>query len=401
MTLKKSLLIICDSDLSHEPRVIRQIIALEDDFIINTVGQKSSGINGIEHYNFVDFIGKPPGHWKYPWPVRKAVSGFINLYEKFKGLYLNFYFEKKYWSRKRNDILEKLKGKKFDIIIAHHWDTLPLAVALASANKSKLVFNAHDYYPRQFEDDQNWFTYQKPMVQFVVDKYVPKFHLIFSAWNKIHTDFQKLYGVPSVIINNATEYNDLRPKFIDAGESQIRIIHHGIANSNRKIELMMEMMEYLDDRFCLYLMLVPSSDQMRYYNELKASASTRSRIKFIEPVPLREIPKKINEYDIGLFLLPLNGFNLTYLLPNKLFEFVQGRLACLVTPNEEMKYIVEKYDLGWVSENFEPASIAKMLNKISIDEINQKKLNADKNAHKLSAEPNYNKIKENIKALVV
>ena len=129
-------------------------------------------------------------------------------------------------------------------------------------------------------------------------------------------------------------------------------------------------------------------------------AARNPRIKFIDPVPTREIAKKINEYDIGLFLLPLNGFNPTYTLPNKLFEFIQGRLACLVTPNVEMKYIVDKYNLGWVTDGFDAASAAGKIRNTGNDEINGIKANAHKNAFELSAEKTYIKIREAIRAVI-
>jgi hypothetical protein len=234
----------------------------------------------------------------------------------------------------------------------------------------------------------------------MMKKHVPKFNLIYAAWTKINDDFQQFYGVPSIIINNATEYNELTPVTNDNEPQKIRIIHHGIANSNRKIEKMIEMMDFLDDRFYLDLMLIASPHEGDYFKMLQEEAAKNPRIKFIDTVPTRDIAKKINNYDIGLFLLPPNGFNPTYTLPNKLFEFVQGRLACLVTPNIEMKKLVEDYDLGWVADDFEAASAAKKINNISREEINSKKRNAHNHAVELAAEVNYKKIKESVTALL-
>ena len=129
-------------------------------------------------------------------------------------------------------------------------------------------------------------------------------------------------------------------------------------------------------------------------------ADADPRINFIDTVPTREIPKRINQYDIGLYILQPNGFNLTYSLPNKVFEFVQARIACLVTPNIEMKTLVEQYDLGWVAEDFDPVNVANKIKNITNEELNQKKLNAHKNAHGLAAEVNYKIIKDAVAALL-
>lgn len=398
MTAKKSVLIICSSNLSIAPRVIRQLMALKDEYKVYTLGTKPSTFADVEHFT-MDISVEKPKHWNYPWLVRKAYSAALNVYGGCKRFYINHYFENDYWTPKRKQIVKEFKGKHFDIIIAHHWDALPIAASIATKGETKLVFNAHDYYTREFENNPSWAAYSQKQVTYLMKKYLPKFDLIFAAWTKLKDDFSREYGVPSIIINNATEYNELTPHLKNE-DGVIKIIHHGIANSDRKIEKMIEVMNYLDDRFRLDLMLMYSHHEKEYYQMLKSMASKDKRIQFIDPVPTREISKKINEYDIGLFLLPPNGINPTYTLPNKSFDFVQGRVASLVTPNIEMKKLVDDYDLGWVSDDFEPASIAAKIKNVTHEEINQKKLNAHTHAYELSAETTYFKIRKAINELV-
>lgn len=398
MTAKKSILIICDSDLSREPRVIRQIVALKDLYNVYTLGAKPSSFEAVPHYS-KDRVSETPAHWKYPWLVRKFISAALRLYHKFSHLYPTIYFDWEYWNTEKKQLGKELQQQHFDLIIAHHWNALPLAVAIGGGT-SKLIFNAHDYYTREFEDNAAWVAHQKKFVEYIMKKYLPKFQLIFAAWAKLKDDFQQIYGVPSIIINNATEFNDLTPVWKSKSDTSVRIIHHGIANSNREIEKMIEVMDYLDERFSLDLMVLPSPHEAEYFVMLKERASKNPKVRFIEPVPTREIAKRINSYDIGLFLLPPNGVNPTYTLPNKSFEFIQGRLASLVSPNIEMKTLVEKYNLGWVSDDFEPASVARKIAAVTADEINKKKQNAHKHAFELSAEQTYIKIRAAVEKLL-
>ena len=390
---KKKILIICNSNLSREPRVIRQIVALKEEYVIQTLGLISPGIEGVEHFN-LNLNEARSSHLSYPLVFRKTYSAAIKIFNGLKEFYLKYYFEKDYWTNKRKLIVKDFKKKKYDVIIAHHWDTLPMAVEIAGSS-TRLIFNAHDYYTKEFENNKLWAAYTQRMVTYIMSKYVPKFDHVFAAWNKIKIDYTEQYKVPAVVINNATEFNDLFPVIKNENEN-IKIIHHGIANSDRQIEKMIEVIDHLDERFTLDLMLVYNDHEKEYFNFLKEKALLNKRIHFIDPVPTREIAKRINGYDIGLFLLPLNGFNPTYTLPNKLFEFVQARIACLVTPNIEMKNIVEKYDLGWISTEFEPSSIAEKIENITHSEITAKKMNAHKNAKELSAERNYILIKEKV-----
>jgi hypothetical protein len=401
MSSRKKILIICDSDLSREPRVIRQIIALKDSYDLFTAGSKETDFVDIKHFNLLHEYSAVPGHWHYPFPLRKAVSFSLNLYQRFRKFYPRFYYEKEFWTRRRKEIVDRLKAHHFDVIISHHWDSLPLAYEIGKMQGAKLIFNAHDYYPRQFEDSEGWVTHIKPLVDYTMAKYLPHFDLIYSAWTKIHEDFQKIYKVRSIIINNATEFNELKPVVRVKNDGMIRLVHHGIANPNRQLEKMIKMMDVLDERFTLDFILVCSPAHQDYLESLKQLANKSERIKFLEPVPTRDIARSINKYDIGLFLLPPNGFNPTYLLPNKLFEYIQARLACLISPSIEMKNIVEKYELGWVSKDFTPHSLANEIKDVTPQMIDEKKSNADRFAFELSAEKNYQRIQQSIEELMI
>jgi hypothetical protein len=75
-------------------------------------------------------------------------------------------------------------------------------------------------------------------------------------------------------------------------------------------------------------------------------------------------------------------------LPNKLFEFVQARLALAVWPCPEMARMVREHDLGVVSEDFTVASMATELSRLTREDIAGFKANAHRAAKHLCAEAN-------------
>jgi hypothetical protein len=108
---------------------------------------------------------------------------------------------------------------------------------------------------------------------------------------------------------------------------------------------MIKMMRYLDpEKYELTFMLVPL-DQV-YYDYLVKIFRKFKHIHFIDTVTFSEIPQTLNEYDLGIFLLEPKNFN--YGLPNKLFEFIQVRLAITIGHSIEMAKIIKLYDLGVV-----------------------------------------------------
>ena len=190
----------------------------------------------------------------------------------------------------------------------------------------------------------------------------------------------------------------MRDQAVTIQEKKIRLIHHGGAMKVRKLELMINMMEYLDpEKYELIFMLVQSDPE--YYNHLIKISQKYKNIKFIEPVSFFEITKTLNNFDIGVYVLMPNNFNDKYALPNKLFEYIQARLAIAIGPSIEMVKIVGRYNLGIYSEDFFPESLAKRIAQITPDKIMEYKRNADKYAKELSAEENIDKIRNIVKGI--
>ena len=132
------------------------------------------------------------------------------------------------------------------------------------------------------------------------------------------------------------------------------------------IENMIEMFKYLDDRFYLDFYLVGNQ---KYINKLKEISKPYSKIRFLEPLPFNDIIPTMNQYDIGLAFFEPTTFNLRNCLPNKFFEYIQARLMLAIGPSYDMKKIVEQYELGIVSKNFDSKELAIELNKLSYDDI--------------------------------
>jgi glycosyltransferase involved in cell wall biosynthesis len=198
--------------------------------------------------------------------------------------------------------------------------------------------------------------------------------------------YEKETGIKPVVLTSAPDFEDLRPRLLDERERVIRLIHHGVAGRSRRIENMIKAMDDLDGRFELSLMLVESDPS--YLRYLKRIAQRNPRIRFLPPVPMRTLPTYLNQFDIGVFPIEPTNFNYRYTLPNKLFEFIQARLAIAIGPSPEMARIIREYDLGVISEDFSPETFARSLSTLDAEKINYYKLRAHRIARMMSAERN-------------
>jgi glycosyltransferase involved in cell wall biosynthesis len=164
------------------------------------------------------------------------------------------------------------------------------------------------------------------------------------------------------------------------------LIHHGGAVAERRLELMVAALNQLDDRFQLDLMLMPN--EPRYFARLERLVAASTRVRLIAPVDQRTIVEACNSYDVGLYALPAANANLRLALPNKLFEFIQARLAVVIGPSPEMARVVREHDCGVVAHDFTPEALARAIANLSPELVDNYKLRSDRAAQLLNADRN-------------
>ena len=199
----------------------------------------------------------------------------------------------------------------------------------------------------------------------------------------IAEEFAREFGARVQVLPNTPPFFDLAPQPVD--ERRIRLVHHGDANPSRKLERIIEAMRHLDDRFTLDFYLMRNHHE-KHFQQLVALARGDDRIRFLPPVPMASLPRTLNEYDVGVYLLDPTSFNNRYALPNKFFEFVQGRIAVVVGPSPEMASLVDRYRLGRVTQDFSPQALARTLSSMSPKLLEEFKSNVDVAARELCYE---------------
>jgi glycosyltransferase involved in cell wall biosynthesis len=371
----KKVLVLVLSNLKHDARVRRQIAAIKDRYKVTVV---CFGSDHVEGYELI--LIKPTNLTLF----RKAIASLfllLKFYHIAHRLLHDYYF-----------VVEKLRDRKFDIIIANDVETLPLAFAFPE--NPKVIFDAHEYAPRHFEDKKMWRIFFQDFNTWLCKKYIPKTAAMTTVGTGLAAEYERHFFVKPMVITNANNYHDISPSEVD--NDHIRLVHHGIATPSRKLELMIETVGLLDQRFTLDLILLTpgfaSKKTRGYLDELRKLAADNPRVKIVPPVKSTEVVEAIRKYDMGIFLLPPVNFNYKNTLPNKLFDFIQARLGVAVGPTPEMAEIVRHYGLGIVSEKFTPASVADQLSKLTRTQIETFKKNALAAAKELNAEANAVKI---------
>jgi glycosyltransferase involved in cell wall biosynthesis len=224
----------------------------------------------------------------------------------------------------------------------------------------------------------------------IAETFVPRTGGMTTVSMGIARDFEQRTGVRAELVTNAPVFHELEPTPV---HEPIRLFHFGMADERRRLEDSIEAVQSLGDRFTFDLILEREND---YRRRLEQMAAKDERVRILPPVPSEQLLGIANDYDVGVFLLPARFPNQLHVLPNKLFDFIQARLAVAIGPAPEMAAIVEQWECGVVSSTFEPESFAEALGGLTTESVTRMKSNADRAARVLNAEAN----RETIMAVV-
>lgn len=385
----KNILIMSEGDPMRDPRPNRFIryfsrknnVHVLSDYPVSIPGvtsfswkneteKASGGKNGGKN---LDYVKKPArlllGFAQVYWFIICSIVGIQSLL--YPGKYR---------------LVRHLARNKYDLIISHDLTLLPLAFAIKRSD-TRVILDAREYHPLNYQDQWFWRLEKKPFLLQLCGTYLRRCDLILTISRGIADRYHQDWGVNPVIFMSLPDSHQIS---VDKPKDAIRLIHHGWPSKSRQIEQMIIMMDHVDERYSLDLMLLPGNDS--YWYQLNQLVNTRKNVRIIPPVRMEDIIPTIKKYDVGVFIVPPTNFNLKYTLPNKLFEFIQARLAVAIGPSPEMSEIVQKYGCGLISPDFSPKSMAEILNRQTSESIFQLKMNADTAAKELNNESNFEQL---------
>jgi glycosyltransferase involved in cell wall biosynthesis len=289
-----------------------------------------------------------------------------------------------YWNKRQyHQGLEYLIHSRCDAILANDWESLPVAAKAARRLGSKLVFDAHEYAPLQFENKFLWRLFFRGAIVYFIKKYSHWVDRAFTVSPRISERYRQEFGFESVLLLNAPEIVPIPER--DVGFEHVRLVHHGAAIRARKLEEMIKALALFHKRFSLHFILI--GRDTGYLDELKrfAEKCAPGRVVFHDPIRPEDIVHRISEYDIGFCYIYPSNYNYKICLPNKFFDSITAGLAVLIGPSPTMAQLVQQYRLGWVAPSFEPKDLAETLNKMTKEDLVKRRLASREAAKKMNA----------------
>ena len=266
------------------------------------------------------------------------------------------------------------------MVLADDIDTVPLALDLAP--RGGVHADLHEYHPRQNEELRRWRLFVAPYYRWLVRTYGTRADSVTTVGEGIAREYRLRFGLRAGVVVNAPHFVDLEPAPV---HGPLRLVHSGNAQRHR-LDVILAAMDLVTVPMTLDLYLMPAGDGGRYLRDLQRRAGGHPGITFHDPVSPQELPATLNRYDVGVFWIPPFNANAARTLPNKLFDYVQARLAIAVGPTPEMARVVDEHRLGVVAEDFSVEAAARSLQALSRTQIATFKDNAHAASHALSFE---------------
>lgn len=361
--IKPKVLIMSLTDQSWDPRPRRYTqLYLERGYQVDVMGYPFAKPHGME-LGTCYFYPKP--QYDLFSKIRRRIQLYSAVVARFSpvpSLQESLIF----WRHDLGNLLKEIKKESYDVIMVEDIYLLPFA--FAAGGSAKVIFDAREYYPSQFEEFRFFRWFDKPMMNRICSRYLKRCAGLITTSVGFQKRYKEVFDADFDLIRSTPNFTDYHPG--ELKKNQIRMVHHGVANRNRQLEKMIRLVKKLDKRFTLDFYL---KGEVPYINELKAQAADCNRIRFQDPVAIDQIIPTVNQYDIGLYYVEPSGFNVTYWLPNKIFEFIQGRLMLAIGPSPDMAAIVREYECGEVAEEFSLEAMEKMLSGLTEEKIKKYK----------------------------
>ncbi|GAP07547.1 glycosyltransferase [Anaerolinea thermolimosa] len=308
-------------------------------------------------------------------------------------------YEYWYWYRPgHRKALEILNSLDVDLVLANNWWSMPVASQYKTKRSSKIILDLHEYALDEFTD-RGWLKHlYQPMIEYQFQRYLSEADATIVVNPSVAHRYHNEFGINPIVVMNAPKLNE-RVSFKPTLENEVKLVHHGYASPERQLERMIEIVGYLDRRFTLTFLL-GGNVQYRRFLEKIAKQIAPGRVFFRDFVPPSDLAEVLNQYDMGIFVIPSKGYSLRYSLPNKFFEYLSACLPVCVGPMPEMARLIHQFSCGVVAETEEPEKVAAALNALSVNQINQMKQAAMQARRFLNAETEQQKLLQLVEALM-
>ena len=245
---------------------------------------------------------------------------------------------------------------KFDVLLSSDLDTLPANFIAAKVKNKPLVYDSHEYFTEVPElIGRPWV---KKVWQWLEKKMVPHIKTAFTVCNSIAGIYEEKYGTHFRVVRNLPITGTFLVKTEKGENDQKIILYQGAVNIGRGLEQAILAMHFIDNA---KLIIAGGGDIKTDLENLVKKENLENIVEFTGRLSIEELAKLTPQADLGLSIEEDLGLNYRFALPNKLFDYIQSQVPVLITNLPEMAAIVNKYNIGEITDSLEPLHLAEKI----------------------------------------
>jgi len=263
---------------------------------------------------------------------------------------------------------------KADIYLSNDTDTLLANYFASRIRKKPLVFDAHEIFPEAPEITDREIV--KKVWTTIEDYLFPRLKSAYTVCDSIAEYYNKKYDTNMQVVRNipprkvkslrSTRLVSMGPPIDTKGKKLI--LYQGAVNRGRGIEWMINAMPFLDD-FVFYI--IGDGDKLKELKEKVKALHLSDKVFFTGPIPFEKLPSYTAQADIGINLLENWGLSYYYSLPNRIFDYIREEVPVLASDFPEIRKIITQYNIGMLTNNFDPQNIVSIIKQMAQKEKNR------------------------------
>ncbi len=255
-----------------------------------------------------------------------------------------------------------------NIYHAHDLNNLEVAYRAATANRAKLIYDAHELFS---EMGNRWVRMKRGSWRRLEGRLLPKADLAITVNDLIAEEMSKRYGVPPPLVllncpdppvsfDPDARYDLIRERLGLSSDRKV-VLYQGWMSEGRGLENLVRAEGLLADDAVVVFMGYGD-----YQATLKsiATAEGDNHVRFIPAVPQHDLLAYCASADVGVIPYQAVDLNNYYTSPNKLFDFIQAALPIVASDLPFLRKVIVGHDIGLVAHLNSPQSYADAINAI-------------------------------------
>jgi len=358
----------------NESRMLREISSLKKFNILKKViviGTKKTGLDDVETIN--------DGFTKI---IRLKLEESTSLGRRISRLF-GIYF----WSKRVVRYLSK--HSDFSIIHCHSLSVLPIAKIFKKKHNISIIYDAHE-----LESERTGLSYTRRIISKIYEKHLIRF--IDEAWvvgDQIRKWYKRKQGLDAKVVCNYPlsyiNFNkiekdnfDLRKKF-KIPNTAILYLYQGNFGKGRCINLLLSWFKEIDDNIAHIIFMGDGFLK----DSIQAASEISKNIHYHQQVSPAMLLHYTKTADIGIVMFKPISLSFKYVMPNKLFEYIQAGIAVWASDLTELRKVITDVKNGiLIKGNISNKEAIKLINSIRNDQIIEWKMNVRLNREKYSWE---------------